>query len=99
MPNMMEVAEFSLMNEQESVSLGRKQGVGNDKICSGPNVSRNHLKLVRYSKSLRFLYVLINRLQDWIYRELEDCEMEFGGSGWNGRNFCKPCQGGAKQET
>ena len=54
MPNMMEVAEFSLMNEQESVSLGRKQGVGNDKICSGPNVSRNHLKLVRYSKSLRF---------------------------------------------
>ena len=55
-PNMLEVSEFSLSIDKEAVSLGRKQGGANDKVCTGPNVSRNHLQLVRYRKQTCISY-------------------------------------------
>ena len=74
MPNILEVSEFSLSIDMEVVSLGRKQGGTNDKICTGPNVSRNHLKLVRYSQHAFPLSLKTdNFLQDWVFRGLDEC--------------------------
>jgi hypothetical protein len=46
-PIHMEGPAYLLQNAKEVVSFGRRVTT-NDKVCNGPNVSRNHLKFVRY---------------------------------------------------
>eukprot|EP00092_Neocalanus_flemingeri_P002450 GFUD01002620.1.p1 GENE.GFUD01002620.1~~GFUD01002620.1.p1 ORF type:complete len:733 (-),score=176.61 GFUD01002620.1:283-2481(-) len=50
-PNILEGPEYLLQHDKEFVTFGRRQGT-NDKICNGPNVSRNHLKFVRQGSAL-----------------------------------------------
>ena len=48
-PNTFELPEFQLRNDKEFISIGRKVD-DNDrgkKICTGANVSRDHLMLKR----------------------------------------------------
>ena len=49
-PITMEGPAYLLQNAKEVVSFGRRVTT-NDKVCNGPNVSRNHLKFVRYIPS------------------------------------------------
>ena len=45
-PSILEGPGYLLQNAKEVVTFGRRVST-NDKICNGPNVSRNHLKFVR----------------------------------------------------
>ena len=47
-PNTLEGPSYLLQNAKDVVTFGRRVST-NDKICNGPNVSRNHLIFVRYS--------------------------------------------------
>ena len=52
-PINLEGPAFLLQNAKEVVAFGRRVTT-NDKVCNGPNVSRNHLKFVRLGFSSAF---------------------------------------------
>ena len=75
-PIHLEGPAYLLQNAKEVVSFGRRVTT-NDKVCNGPNVSRNHLRFVRYFQhSFYKMLEYICHVKEWQPPGLADCEVE-----------------------
>ena len=83
-----------LVGSQEEISVGRNRK-SNVKVCDGPNVSRNHLKLVRWEQvgccgnSEASKNTIVKISQEWRRHRLEIRAMDGEGLGRPKRDVCQ----------